>query len=114
MSARITGLFAFLLTLSAVVGGVVTVEARYASTDQLEQVSDRLNQKILQDRLAGLQERLWSLEDRWSDRFYGTHQRYPATFDELLAWVPDEAREQFRDLLREIREIEALLDAKDR
>lgn len=54
-----------LVALMTVIGGFVAVDARYAKESRVCQVEQRLEQKIVTDRLFHLQERMWNLEDRY-------------------------------------------------
>jgi hypothetical protein len=40
-------------------------DARYAKTEYVTQIEQRLDAKILKDRADALQERMWRLEDRY-------------------------------------------------
>jgi len=40
----------------------------FAKTEYVMQLSMRLDNKIIQDRIDKIQERMWSLEDRYIDR----------------------------------------------
>ena len=55
-------------TLLLVTGAAFSIfffnEARYADSGTLEQVSVRLEQKIVSDQLTAIQGRIWALEDR--------------------------------------------------
>ena len=56
-------------TLIFVIGTVFSIfffnEARYADSALVEQVSVRLDHKILADQLKAVQGRIWALEDRY-------------------------------------------------
>ena len=57
-----------IIALGSVVGILFALDSRYAHTDYVIQIEYRLDQKIIQDRAAALQERLWRLEDRYLDK----------------------------------------------
>jgi len=61
---KILAIAGAIITLGSVVGLLFAFDARYAKTAYVAQVEYRLDQKIVQDRAAALQERLWRLEDR--------------------------------------------------
>ena len=112
MSNRIWGALAAIALLVTLLGSYSLVVAQVATKGELGVVAERLDNKIASDRLAALQERLWSLQDRFSEQFFNKHIRYPASMEELYAWVPPEAREQLRLLEVAIKELEAMLAGK--
>ena len=54
----------------------------------------RLDQKIIQDRINAIQERLWRLQDKYGD---------------IVENMPEMIRDQYRRLLKEIKECEEQL-----
>jgi hypothetical protein len=48
--------------------GYFYFERRYALADELEKTKSRLEQKIQQDRMNAVQERMWKIEDRLQDQ----------------------------------------------
>ena len=64
-----------LVSLGAIVGGLIVIDTHYAKSSEVAELStyvcsveERLNVKISQDRLNSLQERQWNLEDRYHDK----------------------------------------------
>jgi hypothetical protein len=59
-------------TLIVIVGTAFSIfffnEARYADSGTMEQVSIRLEHKIVSDQLRAVQGRIWALEDRHRDK----------------------------------------------
>lgn len=81
-----------LVLISAIVGA----NEYLAKASELELVSMRLDQKILSDRLYNLQSRVWAIEDR-----YGSD----------ITKMPENIREEYRCLLREIEELKRRLSS---
>ena len=83
-----------ILTVIAVTSMLFTVDAYYAKASAVEKLEMRLEQKILQDRQDKVQERMWTLEDRFIKK-----ER-----------VPREVTDQIRRLQIEKDEIKRKLD----
>jgi len=90
-------IIAAIIGIGTVVGTAFTVDSRYAKSAEVDSISayiasvdDRLDIKILKDRADALQSRMWKLEDR-----YGMD----------IAKMPDDVREQYRELKKEFDEI---------
>jgi hypothetical protein len=98
----------------AVIGGIIgTYEGAthyFATTQALAEVAEDLERHKLEERRDAVQERIWKMEDVWGERFYAAHDRYYESIEELLAWMPQDARDQYRDLVQELEEIDALLE----
>lgn len=65
MLKKIITIVSFLIVLGGAVGGLMAWSDTFAKQCDLEVLSSRLEQKILDDRLHNLQQRMWSLEDRY-------------------------------------------------
>jgi len=83
--------------LGGALGTAFTIDSRYAKSEEIaiikdyvQQVDKRLELKILKDRANALQERMWKIEDR-----YGME----------IAKMPEEVREQYRELKKEYDDI---------
>jgi len=70
----------------AIVSATIAVEARYAKSAYVKQVEQRLDQKIVTDRMDSIQNRIWKLEDR-----YGI----------ACAECPDVVKDEYRELEKE-------------
>jgi len=60
------------ISVGTILGGLVAIDAHYAKSSEVKEVSEyicridqRLSEKIQQDRINSLQERMWRLEDRY-------------------------------------------------
>lgn len=60
---------------ATIIGGAIALDRKYdesaevsAIASDLELTKQRLDVKILQDRISGAQSRIWSLEDRYRGR----------------------------------------------
>jgi len=95
------------------VGTIKQVVGVPALAAKVEMVSERLEQKIIQDRMDKLQERMWSMEDRWGEKFMVEKNRIHDTLDELLHFMTPEARDHYRRLWKEYEELEAELREDD-
>jgi hypothetical protein len=69
---RLSILLGVVFVLSTLTGGLFTLDQRWAKADSVQQLSIRLEQKILEDRQFALQERIWRLEDRYRANPAGT------------------------------------------
>jgi hypothetical protein len=54
--------------ISLAFGGYFYLENRYALAEELQKTNQRLEQKIQQDRVNAVQERMWKIEDRLQDQ----------------------------------------------
>lgn len=58
-----------LCTLVAIVWGAQSyLYTTYATAEDVQRIEQRLDIKILEDRLSNVQERIWKLEDRYQDQ----------------------------------------------
>ena len=71
-------------------------EARYADSALVEQVSVRLDQKIVSDQLKAIQSRIWALEDRYRDSDMPT-----AVFEEYRSLLED--KKKLKDQLGKLK-----------
>ena len=100
---KVTAIVGALVIIATVVGATVKIDTRYAKQTQIQtqigQVSEavtyvgkRLDQKILQDRINDLQDRIWKIEDRYRGRV-----------------MPQDAIEAIRQYRKEIKQLERQL-----
>jgi predicted mannosyl-3-phosphoglycerate phosphatase (HAD superfamily) len=64
----LTNIVSFLAIVSFVFGGYFYLEKRYALAQDLKKVEQRLEYKIVNDRLNSIQERIWKIEDRFENK----------------------------------------------
>lgn len=62
---NITQIIAVAGFISTIAVSTVAIESRYAHEDDVQKIAYRLDQKILEDRMAALQAQLWRLQDRY-------------------------------------------------
>jgi hypothetical protein len=86
---------AVLSMVGIIFGGYFYIDYRYALAEELEKTKSRLEQKISQDRVNWIQERLWKMDDR--------HQERKPT---------DLEKEEIRKLKQEKEQIEKNLEPK--
>jgi len=91
---KISVILGLVISLTVIVGAGAKLDRRWAKTDQLVMVAQRLDQKIIQDRINAIQERLWCLEDKYGN---------------TIADMPETIRDQYRRLLKEIKDLEKRL-----
>jgi len=91
---KISVILGLVISLTVIVGAGAKLDRRWAKTDQLVMVAQRLDQKIIQDRINAIQERLWRLEDKYGN---------------TIADMPETIRDQYRRLLKEIKDLEKRL-----
>jgi len=56
---------ALILALAAITGGAIAYDKSKADQCDLDLLSSRLEQKIVEDRLHNIQRRIWALEERY-------------------------------------------------
>ena len=110
LSKRIITACSTVAVLAAFITTTFTVDARYAKSEELQKVEERLDRKILEDRIATLQKKIWDLEDRWTARYVKQHGEYPETTKELVAFMTKEDRERHRELTKERDELKEQLN----
>jgi len=91
---KISVILGLVISLTVIVGAGAKLDRRWAKADQLVMVAQRLDQKIIQDRINAIQERLWRLEDKYGN---------------IIADLPETIRDQYRRLLKEIKDLEKKL-----
>jgi len=91
---KISIIIGLIISLTVLVGAGAKLDRRWAKADRLTMVEQRLDQKIIQDRINAIQERLWSLEDK---------------FGSIIASLPETIRDQYRRLLKEMKDLEKRL-----
>ena len=99
--------------IGSIIGTYQGLTTYFATAEAVEVVAKDLERHKLEERRDAVQERIWKMEDVWGERFYDHHGRYYETIEELLAWMPQEARDQYRELVQELEEIDALLEDVD-
>ena len=90
-----------------------TMAGTPALAAKIEMVAERLDSKIIQDRMEKLQERMWAMEDRWGERFAVEKNRIHDTMEELLHFMTEEARSHYRELQREYEKLERQLRERE-
>lgn len=60
----VTSIIAICSMMGIIFGAYFWMDERYALSEELKQVQQRLDYKIVGDRVNSLQERIWSIEDR--------------------------------------------------
>ncbi|RKX64535.1 MAG: hypothetical protein DRP42_06210 [Tenericutes bacterium] len=76
-------------------------------------VEERLNNKIIQDRMDKLEERMWAMEDRWGEKYLAEHDKTHESVEELLQFMTKEAREHYRYLEKQYKELQKELEEED-
>ena len=93
---------AWIGTMTALVGALYSgsfwIETRYAKTSEMQAVQSdarftslRLEEKILTDRVAAIQSRLWSLEDRYQGG---------------INTAPNPVREEYRQMVIDLADVQ--------
>lgn len=75
------------------------VDSRYALAERLSQVEQRLDYKILNDKLDATYERIWKIDDRYA----GNEDR-----------MPDYVRDEYRRLNKDREKIKQQMKALDK
>lgn len=92
MFKHMRGIAGGIVGLAALVGLCFTSVNYFATAHDLQLVAERLDQKIVYDRINDLQKRVWMLEDRYKD-----------------GSMPREVRDEIRNLKREIEDLQRKL-----
>ena len=98
-----------ILTIASLIGVAFAVDSHFAKAEELSYVSDRLEHKIISDRITDIDERLWKIESRWQDQFQKENNRFPNGIDELLQYMNEDAREYYKKLKKERDELDLQL-----
>ena len=64
MKEKLTFIIAILTIISIVFGGFFWIEGRYALSEELKKVQQRLDYKILNDQFQAISEIIWKIKDR--------------------------------------------------
>jgi len=88
---KISIILSLVISLTVIIGIGAKLDQRWAKAERLILVEQRLDQKIIQDRINAIEERLWRLQDKHGD---------------LILNMPELIRDQYRRLLKEIKDLE--------
>jgi hypothetical protein len=88
MSNKVKTALVIVIGFISIIGSVAAYDARVAKQCDLELLANRLEQKIVADRIYQLQQRVWMLEDRFGGPGVPT--------------APAEVKKEYRYLLSEI------------
>ena len=91
---NISVVLGLVIAISTIVGIVFNLDSRWAKAAEVKKIEYRLEQKIQQDRVESLQERLWKLEDRYVD----------------ITKMPQEVKDEYRRLKSQKEELEKYID----
>lgn len=80
-----------IISLTVIVGAGAKLDRRWAKADRLAMVEQRLDHKIIQDRIKAIQERLWQLQNKYGD---------------IILNMPELIRDHYRRLMKEMKELE--------
>lgn len=106
----------FLITFAVIAGFTGTMfslDARFAKSSDINYVSEKVDRHLIEKRIEFVQEKIWNMEDRWNERYFKQHEEYPETNEQLVAFMNEEARETYRDLKKELKELEHQLEGMD-
>jgi len=109
-----------ILMITALVAGfsgtftiIKGLDGHYAKAAQLEEVKTDLEFVIeeqirtkIESRMKDIQARLWTLEDRWAERFLKQTGESHDTLEELKNFMTPEARSDFRQLEKEYADLQ--------
>ena len=99
-----------IIALVTIVGFASSLDGRYAKADQVNRIETKVDLTILKLRMEAVQERMWKIEDRQTEKFVMEFNRYP-TSAELVAYMPEVTRDQYRALCTEYADLEAQIKA---
>jgi len=97
--------------LAAFVGTVYTVDAHFAKSAEVEYVSSKVDRHLLEERIEYLQKKIWKTEDVWTERYYKQTGEYPENNEVLVAFMSEEARDIYREDIKELEKLEKELEA---
>ena len=92
---RILMILALITSIAAVVGVGATIDARYAKSATVSQVSKRLDKKIDKDRMHWLQEVMYEMRKYWTEQFIVEKNYEPRTMSELLDYMTELDRVEY-------------------
>lgn len=104
---KLATVISILVGIPTIIGAIIVLENHWASAEDMKniqqsivQINKRLDQKILEDRLSNIQNRIWALEDRYKNTD-----------------MPMEIKNIYRSLVTErdklIKRLEILIKAKE-
>ena len=97
MSKLIQHAIALLALVSMLFGGYFYVDSRYALAGDVKNLSERLENKIIEDKLSNIQQRIWKIDDRYEEKI-----------------MPDSVKEEYRQLIEDKTDLLNKLKATDK
>jgi len=125
MLKKIMIVLASIATLSTLLGAGFIVDGHFAKEtptsasfaevrSDIVMVSARIDAMKLEDELLLVKKKMYGLEDRWGKKFKEENDRYYHTIKELLAFMPEEYRDEYRELEDERDDLEKQIEEKNK
>ena len=94
-------------------GGIATklaeavwLDDKYATHAEVSKIDDKLLLYTIEQEIRAVQERMWTMEQRWGQQFRNEHGRWYRDIDELLAYMSPEARKEYQELQARLIELQ--------
>ena len=124
MNKKITAVLGLFMLVTAVWGTMSNGFGYYAKAETVDKAITTLSADIqankieierekIKRRLVFLEERMWTTEDRWTEKFIVHYNRIPDSLSELLHFMTPEAKEGYREDEKEYRELNERLKKLD-
>ena len=125
MFKRVGVILGVIVTLATILGFGFAVDDHYAKAGattiaieevqaDLEMVGNRIDAMKLEDELLLVKKTMYDLEDRWGVKFKEEFGRYHHTLEELLAFMPEEYRNEYRGLVEKKIDLEKKIEEKNK
>jgi len=124
MIKKATPILGFILAVAAVWGVMTNGFGYYAKAETVDKAIATMSADIqtnkkeierveIKRRMLFLEERMWTTEDRWTEKFIVHYNRIPDSLSELLHFMTPEAKEGYREDEKEYRDLEEKLKKLD-
>lgn len=124
MIKKISGVLGLFLMVTVVWGVVSNGFGYYAKAEVVDKAIATMSADIqankveiekekIKKRMMFLEERMWTTEDRWTEKFIVQYNRIPDSLSELLHFMTPEAKDLYRQDEKEYRELDEKLKNLD-
>lgn len=115
---------ATIITIGTIIGFVFVVDSHFAKAEptqvaidnvieDLLLLNDRVEAMKIEDELLMVKKKLYAIEDRWGEKYRDANGgKYHESIEQLLAFMPKEYREEYRQLDEKRKLLEKQLEEK--